>query len=116
VRYEVVRSEDADRDLQTVFNHLLESYAGFGESRDDAIDRAASRLQRIHRAMEGLGRAPHQGTLQPRLTPGLRHVTKDRAIFYFTVDEEARRVTVLAIFFGGQDHQRAMLKRLMGGV
>ena len=43
--------------------------------------------------------------------PGLRTVTKDRAIFYFLVDEEVR---VLAVFFGGQAHQRAMLRRVLG--
>ncbi len=32
--------------------------------------------------------------------PGLRRVTKDRAVFYFTVDEERRVVRVLAVFFG----------------
>ncbi|MEQ1616787.1 MAG: hypothetical protein ABL883_00400 [Terricaulis sp.] len=44
---------------------------------------------------------------------GLRSDTKDRAISYFTVDDDARLVRVLAVFFGGQDHQREMLKRLL---
>ena len=62
---------------------------------------------------EALGpKSPHQGTLRTKMVPGLRSVTKDRAIFYFTVDDEARLVRVLAVFFGGQDHQREMLKRL----
>jgi plasmid stabilization system protein ParE len=59
-----------------------------------------------------LGAAPHQGTLHNTLLPGLRSVTKGRAIFYFEADDKKARVLVLAIFFGGQDHQRAMLKRL----
>ncbi|MBY0563268.1 MAG: hypothetical protein K2P58_03695 [Hyphomonadaceae bacterium] len=60
-----------------------------------------------------IAKRPHQGTLLPNLLPNLRCVTKDHAIFYFTVDDEARIVRVLAIFFGGQDHQRHMLKRLL---
>lgn len=63
--------------------------------------------------MRALGRTPHQGTLRPELAPGLRSVTKDRAIFYFDVDDDRRVVRVLAVFFGGQDHQRLMLKRLL---
>ena len=63
--------------------------------------------------MEALGRAPHQGTLRPELLPGLRGVTKDRAVFYFATDDEAEVVRVLAVFFGGQDHQRRMLLRVM---
>jgi plasmid stabilization system protein ParE len=54
-------------------------------------------------------------TVLPKLAPGLRSVTKDRAVFYFTFDDDARIVCVLAVFFGGQDHQRAMLRRLLGG-
>ena len=70
--------------------------------------------RRFTTAMEGLGRAPFQGTLRQDLMPGLRQVTKDQAIFYFTTDEPAHRLTVLAIFFGGQDHRRHMLIRLSG--
>jgi len=39
----------------------------------------------------------------------------DFLVASFIVDEEARVVRVLAVFFGGQDHQRAMLRRLLGG-
>jgi plasmid stabilization system protein ParE len=44
--------------------------------------------------------------------PGLRNVTKDKTVFYFTVHEDLEEVRVLAIFFGGQDHIRKMLMRL----
>ena len=47
--------------------------------------------------------------------PGLRRVTKDKAIFYFIVDEAKAHVNVFAIFYGGQDHQRRMLMRPLGG-
>jgi plasmid stabilization system protein ParE len=65
--------------------------------------------------MARLGKQPHQGALEPGLLPDIRYITKDRAIFYFTVDDTADVVTVLAIFFGAQDHQRAILRRIMGG-
>lgn len=110
--YEVIRTAQADLDLETIFDHLFETRRGFGESRDEALNGATRRMLRLEASMRALGRQPHQGTLRPNLRPGLRSVTKDRAIFYFEVDDEAQRLRVLAIFFGGQDHQRAMLKRL----
>ena len=64
--------------------------------------------------MLSLGEAPHQGTLRADLLPGLRSVTKDRAIFYFDIDDDRRTVRILAVFFGGQDHTRRMLMRLLG--
>ncbi len=52
----------------------------------------------------------------PELLPGLRRVTKNQAIFHFDVDDGEKTLRVLAIFFGGQDHQRHMLKRLVSGL
>ena len=72
-----------------------------------------SRILRTHSACIGL--APFQGTLRDDLMPGLRQVTKNRAIFYFLVDEAAGQVRVLATFFGGQDHLRRMLARIGRG-
>jgi hypothetical protein len=45
--------------------------------------------------------------------PGLREVTKDRATFYFVVDDPSRTLRVLAVFFGGRDHRLRMLHRLL---
>ena len=110
--YEVVRSRGSDRDLELIFDHLAETYGLLGDTPRDAFDRAAARLRAIEDDMEGLGRTPFQGTLRPDLMPGLRQVTKTRAIFYFRVDEAARHVEVLAVFFGGQDHLAHMLRRI----
>lgn len=115
MKYTVERASDAGRDLDAIFDFLIESCRTFGDDAPTAIDRAAERLQQIHTSMQSLGDAPHQGTLMPQLIPGLRSVSKDRAIFYFSVDETKCVVRVLAVFFGGQDHQRRMLKRLLGG-
>jgi toxin ParE1/3/4 len=114
VKYTVERASDADCDLDEIFEFLIESYVTFGEDMGAAIDRAAERLQEIHDSMQSLGDVPHQGTLVPQILPGLRSVTKDRAIFYFAVDDNKRTLRVLAVFFGGQDHRRRMLKRLLG--
>lgn len=111
----LVRSEDAGCDLQVLFEHLIERHLGFAEVPAEALPLAAACMGKIHAAMARLGKQPHQGTLEPALLPDIRHVTKDRAISYFTDDDAAELVTVLAIFFGTRDHQRAMLKRIMGG-
>ena len=113
MRYRVERALDTDRDLALIFDFLVQSYIDFGDEPGAALDHAARRLIAIETAMEDLARAPHQGTLLPDLLAGLRSVTKDRAVFYFDVDDEQRVVRVLAIFFGAQDHRRHMLKRLM---
>jgi toxin ParE1/3/4 len=110
--YRVERSLDTDHDLSVIFDFLLTSYMGFGEERGEALERASARIEGIEAEMLSLGDVPRQGTLRPDLLPGLRSVTKQRAIFYFDVDDDLRLLRVLAIFFGGQDHQRAMLQRL----
>ena len=45
--------------------------------------------------------------------PGLRHLAIGRAIYWFDVDDGRETVRVLAVFFGGQDHVRHMLARLL---
>ncbi len=111
--YRVERALDTDRDLEAIFDFLVRSYIDFGEQRGDAFERAGARLADIEAGMAAIGGAPHQGTLRPDLAPKLRSVTKGRAIYYFAVDDDLRRVRFLAVFFGGQDHQRTMLKRLL---
>jgi toxin ParE1/3/4 len=110
-QYRVERGRQALLDLDQIYDFLFESYLSFGDSRADAVTRVERRMEAITAQMLQLGDVPHQGTLCDDLAPGLRSVTKDRAIFYFSVDEEKRVVRVLAAFFGGQDHQRAMLTR-----
>jgi len=113
--FEVVRSRASDRDLERIFDHLVESHQALGDVVGDALERAAARVRAIEDDMEGLGAAPFQGTLREDLLPGLRQVTKNRAVFYFLIDADAGQVRILAIFFGGQDHRAQMLRRLGPG-
>ncbi|MGY5779560.1 type II toxin-antitoxin system RelE/ParE family toxin [Rhizobium sp. LEGMi135b] len=110
--FRVVRSADSDRDLGLILDHLIEAYIALGDPLPDAFDRAAARIHAIEADMEALAQAPYQETLLPSVASGLRQVTKNRAIFYFDVDDDRQLVRVLAIFFGGQDHRRWFLKRL----
>lgn len=110
--YKINATAAVGSDFDHIFDHLLGVYLGMGDSVEEAYDRAAGRLNAIAEDLEKLALHPHQGTLHNDLRPGLRHVTKDRAIFYFRIDEENRIVNVLAVFFGGQDHRQHMLERL----
>ena len=104
-------AEDALRDLDLIFDHLAESYRGFGEAPDEASERAAARVRGILAAADRLALAPHRGAVHDDLAPGIRHLPLDRAVCCFRVD--GNRVRVLAVFFGGQDHQRRMRLRLL---
>jgi toxin ParE1/3/4 len=107
-------AEDAIRDLDLIFDHLAESYRGFGEAEDEASEHAARRIRAILDAADRLALAPHRGGRHDDLAPGLRHVTLDRAVHYFRVGHgDDGPVRVLAIFFGGQDHQRRMRLRIL---
>lgn len=103
--YEVVFAADARRDFTLIFEFLVDSYIGFGEDTETAIMRAD---------ITRLGQLPCRGTLHDERLPGLRHLTIGQAIAWFDTDEDVKLVRVLAIFFGGQDHIRRMLTRLLG--
>lgn len=61
--------------------------------------------------IRSLGALPHRGTLRDDLRPGL-HIApfKKRTAVAFVVDDAARTVTVLRVFYGGQDYE-AVLRR-----
>lgn len=112
--FKVVFAADAERDFELIFDFLVESYLDFGESGETAVDRALERVQSIREDAKNIAKSPYRGTLHDDLLPGLRHVTLGRAIFWFDVDEKSEEARILAVFFGGQDHYRRMLVRLLG--
>ena len=112
--YRVLRADAVQRDLELIFDFLVTAAETFGESEAEAFERAVRRIDEIESDMERLGEGPHQGTLRPHLGDGIRNVTKNRAIIYFDVDDPKKVVRVLAVFFGGQDHDARTLLRLLG--
>ncbi len=74
---------------------------------------ADRRMEKIGAAARSLTRAPHQGARCPELGPNTGRVTKDRAIYYFDLIEDRRVICLLAIFFGGQDHDARIPARLL---
>jgi plasmid stabilization system protein ParE len=111
--FRIVRSKASTEDLRIIFRHLIDSYVSLGDDVSQAADRALRRMDGIERDLQSIARSPHQGTLTSY--PGfdsVRHVTKNKVVFYFQVQETQKVLRLLAVFFGGQDHQRHMLKRL----
>ncbi len=102
-------------DLSLIEAHLTEAFLAFGEPEAEARAHAAARVEAILTTAERLATAPHRGAVHDDLLPHLRHLTLNRAIYWFTLDESQQSLRVLAIFFGAQDHQRRMLIRLLGG-
>ena len=109
----VVFAVDAVADLILIEAHLTEAYQSFGESPTEARQHAETRIEAIIAGAERLATAPFRGTVRDDLQSGMRHLALDGAIYWFTSDTNLKQVRVLAIFFGGQDHQRHMLVRLL---
>ena len=113
MRFAIEFSADAERDFGLIFDHLFESYLDFGESTEEALDHAARRVRDIAKAADRLASFPLRGTARDDILPGIRFIAIARAIYWFDVDQTARKVRILAVFFGGQDHVRHMLVRLL---
>ncbi|WP_347140528.1 type II toxin-antitoxin system RelE/ParE family toxin [Paracoccus sp. SSK6] len=105
---------EAERDFILIFDHLVDSYMAFGESRTEALDRAEVRLAGILDDATRIATAPKRGSPHDDLMAGLRQLTLGSATFWFTVDATEQVVRVLAVFFGAQDQHRRMLIRLLG--
>lgn len=106
-------SVEAERDFGLILDHLLESYWSFGEPMESALEHAGQRVMEIRYVADRLETAPHRGALREDLLPGVRYLALDAAIYWFEVDDVARKVRILAVFFGAQDHIRHMLLRLL---
>lgn len=111
--YRIRRTVESQEDLDLAFDHFVSSYLGYGDTIEEAFERASRRLRKVSDEIEGLALFPHKGTRNPEMEPHLRHMTRDGMVIYFNVNDAARMVTVLAIFFGPQDHQRHMIGRLL---
>jgi plasmid stabilization system protein ParE len=106
-------SAAAERDLALIFDHLFDGYRSFGESPEEALNHAAERVRRIHGSADRICIAPDRGTKRDDIFSGLRHLTIERAIFWYEIDASDAVLRVLAVFFGAQDHVRRMMLRLL---
>jgi plasmid stabilization system protein ParE len=114
MRFAIEFSAASERDFDLIFDHLFESYVALGEGPEEALNHAARRVTAIRKAADRLARFPLRGTARDDILPGIRFLAVARAIYWFDVDQTARKVRILAVFFGAQDHIRHMLVRLLG--
>ncbi len=111
-RYKVSRAAGITRDLDLIEDHLTGAYQTFGDDLENAVERAAARIEDALVYMRSFATHPHRGTEHPTIWPGLRTVTHRAFVFYFEIDEAALSVRLLAVFFGGADHRRQIMDRL----
>ena len=66
---------------------------------------AADYVDAIVAHCEGLAVFPHRGTMRDDIRPGLRTSSyKKRAVIATYVDDETQQITILGVFYGGQDY------------
>ena len=111
--WSVVFAAEAINDLLLITEYLTQAYCCFGEAPAEANRHAQVRIEAIIAAAERLATAPLREESHDDLLPGLRHLALDRAVYWFRPRAEQREIQMLAVFFGGQDHQRRMLVRLL---
>ncbi len=79
------------------------------------MNHAARRVMAIRKVADRLASFPLRITTRDDILPAIRFFAVAHAIYWFDVDQAARKARILAVFFGGQDHIRHMLVRLLGG-
>lgn len=67
----------------------------------------------LRQVTQGFQPELHRGQVHDDLLPGLRKLTPGRATIWFTTDDGAGLIRVLAVFFGALDQHRHMLIRLL---
>lgn len=110
--YKVIPAVEIVRDLELIEDYLLQAYRRFGEDEERATASAGARVENALDCMDGFADHPHRGTEHPKIRSGLRTVTNRRFVYYFEIDESLSEVRILAVFFGGVDHERQILERL----
>ncbi|MDX5356289.1 MAG: type II toxin-antitoxin system RelE/ParE family toxin [Rhodobacterales bacterium] len=113
MRWCVEFAAQAEQDFALILDHLVESYAAFGETQAEAETRAAQRIEAILEDSCRIATAPHRGSRHDDLIPGLRQLMLGKAIVWFIADESSGLIRILAVFFGAQDQQRRMLISLL---
>jgi len=59
---------------------------------------------------QGLALFPLRGAAREDIRPGLRLTHhKGRTVIAYAVDEDAQTVSILGVFYGGQDHETALV-------
>lgn len=75
-------------------------------SRTAIPDVATDYVERIVAHCESLAEFPHRGTRRDDIRPGIRTVHfRKRVAIAFHADDPAKTVSILGVFYGGQDYE-----------
>jgi plasmid stabilization system protein ParE len=98
--YAVVFAPEAEDDLVELFDYITEQGSPVN---------AARYTDAIVAHCETLTSFPHRGMPREDIRPGLRITNyRKRAVIAFEVDEAAARVSILGVYYGGRDFERAL--------
>ena len=106
MRFEVLLTEDANRDLEDIYSYVVEH---------DSLGKAEDLLNRIADVVENLGNYPHRGSYPKELSAlGIREYRqlffKPYRIIYRVIE---KRVYVYLIADGRRDFQSLLARRLL---
>lgn len=95
--YRILFSPEAEEQLTVLYNHIAEAASP---------DIAARYTEAIVNFCEKLDAFPIRGIMRDDVRPGLRITNyKKRTIIAFAVDMEAKEVSIIGLFYGGQDYE-----------
>lgn len=96
--YQIRAAAEALSDYVAIVEHV-ERWTG-----DQALARQT--VQSIRSFIRGLNSSPHRGTRRDDLRLGLRTIPFGRrTVIAYEIDDDAGIVTVLRVFYGGQDYE-----------
>lgn len=93
--YRVVFSPEAEEQLAALYCYIAAAASP---------DIAARYTDAIVSHCEGLRTFPHRGTMRDDVRPGLR-ITNYRKRTVITFDVDAEQVSIIGVFYGGQDYE-----------
>lgn len=98
--HRVVFAPEASDQLEELFLYIAE---------ESSLEIAQRYTDAIIATCEGLAILPHRGVAREDIRPGLRLTHhKGRTVIAYAVDDEARMVSIVGVFYGGQDHEGAL--------
>ena len=97
MKYRVLFSPEAEEQLAALYGYIADAASP---------DIAATYTEAIVCYCESLHTFPLRGTQRDDIRPGLRITNfKKRMVIAFTVDIQAREVSIIGLFYGGQDYE-----------
>ena len=98
--YRVVFAPEASDQLEELFLYIAE------ESSPEIAQRYTDE---IIATCEGMALFPHRGVARDDIRPGLRLTHhKGRTVIAYAVNDAAQTVSIVGVFYGGQDHEGAL--------